>query len=249
MCGITAALIKTSSHKYWDLLRASEIRGQDGTGCTIMHRDGFLFTFHSPFKASLLSELPELKAGEFIIGQNRLAIFGQTQENNQPLHEKFMNLSLVHNGNLYNFEKPFEELKLKRSLQVDTELILRLLQKFKLEEQGPKTAISSTIQNIKGNYACMVLDSVYPLTASLGIFVQDKPLWMAEDETGLYFFSTDRIGKKVFPDLYEKQAPRQQDLYHPENCFCEIPNFATFVIYQDVWIKNMLKGIDNVKIF
>jgi glutamine phosphoribosylpyrophosphate amidotransferase len=241
MCGITAALIKTSNTKYWDLLKASEIRGQDGTGYTIMKKDGSFFSFHSPLKASLLTEFPLLEAGDFVIGQNRLAIFGQTQENNQPLHEEFMRLSLVHNGNLYDFEKVFTEMNLKRSFQVDTELILRLLQKFKLEWGELKSSIAATIERIKGNYACMVLDGVYPDKAALGVFVQDKPLWMAEDETGLYFFSTERIGKKVFPELYEKQLPRQQDLYHSENCFCEVPNFATFIIYRNLWMKQHIK--------
>jgi glucosamine 6-phosphate synthetase-like amidotransferase/phosphosugar isomerase protein len=206
-----------------------------------MKRGGNFSTFHSSLKASFLTDFPVLEPGDFIVGQNRLAIFGQTVQNNQPLHEAFMKLALVHNGNLYNFEKTFVELNLKRSLQVDTELILRLLQKFKLEQVGLHLAISSTIQQIKGNFACMVLDGVYPTQAALGVFIQDKPLWMAEDETGLYFFSTDRIGKKVFPELYVQQVSRQRDLYHSENCFCEVPNYGNFVIYQNLWIKSQLK--------
>lgn len=194
MCGITGAIIKSENHKYWDLLRVSEIRGQDGTGIVWSKKnDSNLKVLRSNNKASVMleSELPILSEGDIIIGQNRLAVFGQDHKNDQPLiGDKY---SLVHNGNLFNFESVFEKFNLKRELQVDTELILRFIEFYNtLDIQN---SIKKTMETIQGNYACLLLN---PEARELWSFAYLKPLFYFEDETGKYFFSTERIGQKVF---------------------------------------------------
>ena len=193
MCGITSAIIKKESNKYWDLLKISEIRGQDGTGITIL-RDNKLKTYHWPQKASFVSDYPELSENDIIIGQNRLACFGLDSKNNQPLvTERY---ALVHNGNLINFEKEFKEQNLKREYEVDTELILRIIERDNSVEN---------VFKLKGNFACLLIDKE---KKTLTVFRRDKPIWYTEDETGIYFYSTDRIGKKIFDngnELKEKE--------------------------------------------
>lgn len=202
MCGITGATIKKRENKYWDLLLASEIRGQDGTGYSRLKKDEDQpIHLISVKKASELEdhEKVELDRGDLIIGQNRLATFGLTKENNQPIVSG--RFSLVHNGNLFDFESVFKKFNLKRELQTDSELILRLI-----EYKKPTTpeeimhAIQWAMSEIKGNMACLLLDN---FTRTITAFCRDKPIWTAEDDTGLYFFSTERIGQKLFSNMTE----------------------------------------------
>jgi hypothetical protein len=55
--------------------------------------------------------------------------------------------------------------------------------------------ISNILNVVRGNMACLALDLEF---ATLYAFKRDKPLYSFEDEDGLYFFSTERIGRKVF---------------------------------------------------
>lgn len=195
MCGISATIVKRSDNKYWELLRASEIRGQDGTGYTYYKALGTTYrTFHTTKKASELFKYPEvLHRGDVVIGQNRLACFGLGVENQQPLMSQ--SAILVHNGNLYDFEQVFKEEKLQRHLQVDSELLLRIYERYRNTD--------SIYYLAKGNFACIIVDRIKKKV--LG-FTRDKPLCWYEDDTGIYFFSTLRIGQKVFgaqADIHE----------------------------------------------
>lgn len=195
MCGISCAFVRSKEHKYWDLLRNSEIRGQDGTGFVVWHKQshGGYFTVHrsekkaSEFEGTML----DLKLKDFIVGQNRLAIFGLGSENNQPLvTEKTI---LVHNGNLLDFEKTFKKEKLKREYTVDSELILRLWEKY--------YDIDEVKKRLKGDYACILVDRIQSTVKpkkSVYIFTKYKPVYYYKDSTGLYFYSTGMIGKKTF---------------------------------------------------
>ena len=188
MCGISATIVKNSSNKYWELLRASEIRGQDGTGYAYYKRLGQTYrTFHTNVKASdLYMKHPEvLHKGDVVVGQNRLACFGLSLENQQPL--ALENTILVHNGNLYDFEQVFKNEALPRRLQVDSELILRLYEKY--------GNIDVIYQKVKGNFACILVDRK---KQKIIAFTRDKPICFYEDDAGIYLFSTPRIGQKIF---------------------------------------------------
>lgn len=250
MCGVSGALIRSKDHKYWDLLRASEIRGQDGTGISVLHKGAYLTTYRFNCKASEipLAALPVLEPGDFVIGQNRLAIFGLDSKNNQPILGRLPDVdsALVHNGNLYDFENAFKKYGLRRSLDVDTELISKLLDRYLQEPRIPLSeAITYVGDRVKGNFACLYLRrSHVSYDATMSVFLRDKPLWVANETSGTYFFSTDRIGKKVFPELYAiRKAPHlwSFDLFDhsPENLtFAELPNGAVMVIDQCQWIAH-----------
>lgn len=187
MCGISLTIVKSDKNKYWDLFRASEIRGQDGSGYVYYKVLGQTYTMNKvSHKASLLMKYPEvLHKGDFVIGQNRLACFGLDVINQQPLMSQ--DTILVHNGNLYDYEDMFKEEDVPRRLQVDTELILRLWDKYK--------SLDILYHKLKGNFACILVDRN---RKEIQAFTRDKPLCWYEDDTGIYLFSTRRIGEKVF---------------------------------------------------
>lgn len=196
MCGITGVIAKDRSKLYWQLLDVSEIRGQDGTGIASLQPNKLdFFTIRSNKKAS---ESPQLEfgiyAGDIIIGQNRLAIFGLDHKNDQPLvTDRF---ALVHNGNLVNFEDAFFVHDFKREYEVDSELILRFVEKFNAQNPWDYHDIISRMgKMIKGNWACLLIDKQLQCVVA---FTNNKPLFYYENPTGIYFFSTERIGQKVF---------------------------------------------------
>jgi len=211
MCGVTGAIIKSKDHKYWELLKTSEIRGQDGTGVTVLeHQDNEFTSYRWDCKATQVGSFPQLRRGDSVIGQNRLAIFGQGHKNDQPIVTEHS--ALVHNGNLYDFEPVFKQYSLKRELQVDSELIVRLIENLNGDipeywTEGMHAAIWHTMGIIKGNYACLLLSKQ---TGNIDAFAYFKPLFHYEDETGIYFFSTERIGQKVFGNVKFTQIQNKE---------------------------------------
>jgi len=194
MCGISATIVKNGDkNKYWDLLRASEIRGQDGTGYVYYKKLGQMYTrYQAAIKASdMPMKHPEvLHNGDVVIGQNRLSCFGLEVSNQQPL--MLENTVLVHNGNLFDFESMFKELNLPRQLEVDSELILRIYEEYH--------RLDAIYALVKGNFACILIDRK---KKQIHAFTRDKPLCWYEDDSGIYLFSTVRIGQKVFGEKAE----------------------------------------------
>jgi len=209
MCGITGAVIRNSETSiYWKLLQASEIRGQDSTGVMITTADRKEAVWHCATKASLLldktTSFPDQQL--LIIGQNRFAMHGLHSKNDQPLLSK--TFGLVHNGNLFDFVKVFKELNLPRDYEVDSELILRLIEYyFNKEEDLPSSAylpryqavciaIRKMFPKVKGDFACLLLDKQ---SNRLYAFRKYMPLYSATYQQNTYFFSTEVIGREVFP--------------------------------------------------
>lgn len=200
MCGVTGIIVKSNpiyaSRVYYDLLKASEIRGQDGTGITRL-RNGEFFTEKWNTKVSKISpsaifKIISLKVGDRVIAQNRYAIFGLGHENDQPLLTN--KIALVHNGVLYDYEKQFkdiqerEDIRLDRKLKVDTELLLRLSDFYYPD-------MNIVLRAFQGEATCLILsNTTYPFIA----FMKNKILYSGEDKYGnIYFFSTMYIKNKV----------------------------------------------------
>lgn len=207
MCGITGALIRNAKdNRYFDLLKASDIRGQDGTGICIL-RDGLFLTVRWECRAQDIKDFPELYDGDLVIGQNRLAIFGLSHDNDQPLVSD--KTAIVHNGNLQDFDKAFEaHPELLRTCKVDTELILRMFNQravpysrslpesiYAGDSMAEALADVFTDPLVKGNAACILLheDHTFMTAASY-----DKPLLAMSLNQNVYLFSTARIGIRVF---------------------------------------------------
>lgn len=211
MCGITGAIIKQPSSTYWDLLRASDIRGQDGTGIAIKHPSVPIIDSEKvPQRAKEASFLKEheMQEHDAIIGQNRLAVFGLDEENQQPLiGDRF---AIVHNGNLFNYEELFEKYGWYRGYQVDTETILRYLEWTEpFEPDDVKTVLRDMPKFIQGNWACLILDAK---TEHIFAVTRCKPLHYVKTQEGTFFFSTERIGRKVFPEEQIKALDEQAEV-------------------------------------
>lgn len=66
--------------------------------------------------------------GNFTLGHTRLSIIDLHSEANQPM--EFDNIAIVFNGEIYNYKELIKEYKLECKTKSDTEVIIRLYQKF-----------------------------------------------------------------------------------------------------------------------
>ena len=199
MCGITGCIVKNNeryaTEVYYKLLRESDIRGQDGTGVTIL-RDGEFITIRWDSRAKSIpcSTLLPLRVNDKVIGQNRYSIFGLDSSNDQPLISS--EFSLVHNGVLYNYEEQFRESGLGRERKVDSELILKLFEKYFCKEYA-YSSVRDILDRFQGEASCLVLYKG-AMVPSFISFMKNKILYRGEDKYGnMYFFSTLYIKKKV----------------------------------------------------
>ena len=207
MCGISGCIVKDNpefaTNVYFNLLKFSDIRGQDGTGLTILRNYEFI-DFKWNKRAKAIEKFPEFEIGDKVIGQNRYAIFGLDSSNNQPLISE--DFALIHNGVLYNYEEQFKRLEefyrrteakpFRRILKVDTELILRLMENNFIPHYAKET-IKKVMNSFEGEGACLALFNK-ATTPSFIAFMKNKILYKGEDKYGnIYFFSTLRIKSKV----------------------------------------------------
>jgi glucosamine 6-phosphate synthetase-like amidotransferase/phosphosugar isomerase protein len=207
MCGITGCIVKNNSWYatkiYYNLLRESDIRGQDGTGVTILRDSNFIINrFEGRAKNIDKDVFTPLRDGDCVIGQNRYKVFGLDKSNNQPLVTNYF--ALVHNGVLYDYEKQYERLIeeykkrrkiLERKLKVDTELILRLIEAD--SSYYYSNNISNTMRRFEGEAACLLLCNLNYFPRFIA-FMKNKILYKGEDGFGnIYFFSTLYIKNKV----------------------------------------------------
>lgn len=230
MCGISAVVVQdnggVSTNTYRELLTVSDIRGQDGTGIA-MCNSGDVEIVRWRERARDITFFPVFNKSDICIGQNRLAVFGLTPENDQPIETQ--NYVIVHNGNLYNHEALTEEYKLERKLTVDTEVIIQLIEKFAIEyindlflithafqvedntelyTTATMKAIEKIFSVVKGNYACILYDN---RCNKLFAFRKYKPLYKyTDDYDNIYLFSTERIGEKTFGVKNFIEVPENQ---------------------------------------
>ena len=199
MCGINGCIVRSNERHatevYYKLLRESDIRGQDGTGITILRKGEFInIRWEGRAKNIPNNTLLPLRIGDKIIGQNRYSIFGLDFTNNQPLNSS--EFSLVHNGVLYDYEEQFKKLELRREKKVDSELILRLFE-YCFNREYPVATCKTILDLFNGEASCLVLYKGEGKSFLIS-FMKNKILYSGEDIYGnTYFFSTLYIKNKV----------------------------------------------------
>lgn len=212
MCGIfgivdgqNAAFSSSSIKKVIKLLfRLSESRGKEASGIVI--RSGSqIVVLKEPIVASKL-----IKSNEFnflfnnyitssnshqiiknqplaILGHSRLVTSGQSERNlnNQPVIKD--GAVGIHNGVVVNDEKIWREMSsIKKSYNVDTEVIFSLLQMFRSQGQNLIEATKSTYLTIDGS-------------ASIAVLFDDiNHLLLATNTGSLYYCLNKKLNSIVF---------------------------------------------------
>ncbi|AWU45511.1 amidophosphoribosyltransferase [Blattabacterium punctulatus] len=185
-------------------LFALQHRGQEACGFSVL-RDGFILSHKS--EGLVLDSFRKISNsecyhGNAVIGHTRYSTEGgQSQKNIQPffgenIYGKSI-ISIVHNGNLINAKKIRKNLESKGitfiSYDSDSEVILRLIQKYLLEsENNLKIAIQKTTFDIQGAYSVIVLmdNKIAAFRDPNGI----RPLCYGMLNEKTYIFSSETCG-------------------------------------------------------
>ena len=154
MCGIFGFFDTTTSNVFYNLGKYSETRGREASGYICI--DEFsedIKKFSTPFFTKTvkreINKFKYSKSKKTFIGHTRLKTHGDQfqNENNQPI--KYNNLSIVHNGIIVNYEKLLKEFNLSPRSQLDSEVILLLLDHF-LDKDSLESALKQTIKKLSG---------------------------------------------------------------------------------------------------
>ncbi|MFA4640241.1 asparagine synthase (glutamine-hydrolyzing) [Pyrococcus kukulkanii] len=165
MC-LIAGGISLSARDIVTMIEKGRHRGSDSFG---VWSDGFVL------KSSNFSDVNEVRGGEFVLVQCRLAITG-SKSYTQPFYN---DLVLVHNGEIYNHAY-LREFLVERGLSfesdVDSEVILRLLE-YLIYDKGlhPKDAVEKSTRMLNGDYAVAFKhdDKIYLFRDPIGV----RPLY------------------------------------------------------------------------
>lgn len=183
MCGI-AGMVSSTSRELGPLLKEMlhtlQHRGPDGAGYVI---------------GSECERKPELEALSFngkkdtvALGHVRLAITGG-RAGVQPFQSEGGRLSLLHNGEIYNFRELAQELNDDYSVDTgsDSEVLLRLIEK---EYRGSlEEALEKVLPKLDGVYAIAVTDRKQTVIARDKIGVRQLYVWQG---SGLATFASEK---------------------------------------------------------
>jgi asparagine synthase (glutamine-hydrolysing) len=136
-----------------------------------------------------------------LFGFHRLAINGQNPESNQPI--KYNDITLICNGEIYNFRELYKEMNITPATDSDCEVIIHLYLKY---------GIDHTLQMLDGVFAFILLDGRYNLQINKMYVARDpygvRPLfWLRDKNTDsessdqLYGFASEL---KVLSPFYSK---------------------------------------------
>lgn len=179
MCGIAGVILKNEiqnvhTDEIFKMCRLQKHRGPDDEGAVS-------FDLKS-------RTIREVSAGETVqckglLGFERLSIQDLSTKGHQPMQNTDQNISIVFNGEIYNFKKLRESLKKCGHVfksATDTEVILHMYMEYGIEK---------TLEELNGMFAFTIVDmriqKIYIARDRFGI----KPLYIAKTDDALLFAS------------------------------------------------------------
>lgn len=207
MCGIIGyycankKYIPQAKKALSNLLVTSVERGDDATGVAFVekaYKKNVLFCMKQPVPAHEFIELKEYTKlmnemnPMIAIGHTRAKTQGDEKNNvnNHPIVTK-SGLAIVHNGMIHNDNYLFQEHKLDRDGEVDSEIIVKLIDKYRKDKKNMIESIQSMAQDVSGSMAVALIDRSDP--NSLYLFAWKNPIVLCyQKSTGIVFFASTR---------------------------------------------------------
>lgn len=167
MCGVAGFVFSKNPPEKWfkritKMLILSESRGNHATGIFLWDGKKSI-TIKKPVGAEKFVKLPEYKhlakwKPRVCLAHTRWATQGnpQVNANNHPLVTR--NFVLIHNGVISNDKELRERYRLARLPEVDSYVIIALIEKFYDIYHSVKRAIDYTQELLEGSYVCVVFD-------------------------------------------------------------------------------------------
>ncbi|EGQ7641906.1 glucosamine 6-phosphate synthetase [Vibrio cholerae] len=184
MCGIFGIVSKTNINKndFNILVKHAQQRGRDSSGL-ITYFNGKYTVSRSDFNIDVLKRKVDVRNTPVVFGHSRLITNGLGD--NQPVMKQ--DLIAIHNGIIVNDESLWDELNVKRELQIDSEVILGIA----IDELESGTSIDklheAILNKCKGVVACALF---LPKLGKMILFSNNGSLYLGE-KNGDYVFSSE----------------------------------------------------------
>ena len=196
MCSIVGLQGKVKADDIVEMLKASKNRGPDSSGL-------FLDEIYTEID---LDEFSDDKDYEIAFGHNLLSIYDSNDRVSEPQPVANENLTLVFNGELYNFKtikNLLSKVGVQKEILSDAEALLYLIDFYNKEDLVK--AIQMTTRLIDGDYAFAVWDgeNLALVRDPLGV----KPLFYAQNDDLKGFASSKQSLVKAGFDEIETLKP------------------------------------------
>jgi asparagine synthase (glutamine-hydrolysing) len=247
ICGHFVENSKIKSEDIYDMLKKMEHRGPDTHG---VYLDGRLI------KVNEVDELKGVLSNEshIALGHSRLKITG-SEKTTQPYTSCDNKLALIHNGEIYNYQKLktllYKQHEIKTSS--DSEIIVHLLEE--IYQGNLMYAMKKVIGLLDGMYSLAVTDGESLVVARDPI--GKKPLYYLKNENITYFASEKKAlwnGKDTPERLnpgdilnIDNSGVRLEEGFHLQMPQIDIIDFQEAVqIYKDVLITAVKKRVTGL---
>ena len=183
MCGIFGIISDhniNSSH-LWKLALNARQRGKDSSGLIYYKDENYLVTRADYDINQLLKKYKNIKT-QVVMGHSRLITNGLSD--NQPVVRD--GICLIHNGIIVNDNDIWENLKIERLFQIDSEAIIGVAIKH-FENGGDISSLpQKIISTCKGTISCAI---AVPKLGKILLFSNNGSLYIGKNEKSLYFAS------------------------------------------------------------
>lgn len=152
MCGIFGIISKSNINlKDLRLLsKHASQRGKDSSGYIEYFEDKFLI---SRYDCDINRSIKNINfKNKVFLGHSRLVT--NSMIDNQPITKNY--ISVIHNGIITNFEKLYEKFGFKQDFQIDTEIIIDLIDFFLKKTSDFNSIVESTLSLLEGSASCVV---------------------------------------------------------------------------------------------
>ena len=183
MCGIFGIVTKSSvDRRHLNTLAAcSQQRGKDSSGLLTLKNDSYeVVRSDSKLKKLVRSTRPYKSS--VVIGHSRLITNGL--EENQPVVRD--GLILLHNGIIVNADDVWDNLKIQRTMKIDSEAILGAAMDHLASGGLLETVPESVFRKCRGIANCVL---AIPRLGKLILFSNSGSLYLGEGKDGYYFAS------------------------------------------------------------
>ena len=163
------------------ILEETESRGKDATGVALILEkktgNNELIVYKDAIAASDFIRtksykkfIGQLSNTRFCIGHCRLKTKGSEtkNKNNHPQYNKKSGFAIVHNGSISNDDEIFKETKIDRVSEVDSEIILRLVESI---------GIKKAVKKLQGSFTFAAMNANKP--DELCLYKNRNPLYIA----------------------------------------------------------------------
>lgn len=247
MCGIFGIISdsKVNLKKLSILAKNARQRGKDSSG--FLESDGLKYTINRydyDLNKSIKNINPKSK---IVIGHSRLVT--NSMIDNQPVskHE----ITVIHNGIIVNFEKLFNNYKLKQDLKVDTEIIVELFNFFLNQGKDLKIIINSVLSVLEGCASCVVhikkLGKIVLFTNNGSLYLgnKNKDIYISSESYSLKKIKCDKIQKVNDPIIID--TPLSEKKIHIEDHKAKRINLVPEILKSSTKEKLLIYNANHIK--